>query len=246
MAQIEIYTGHFGSGKTEVVLNRAVAYAGEGETVHLVDLDVVKPYFRSREVRHFLKECGIKLITPGGELENADLPVISPKVLGTLTSAQGKILLDVGGDPMGTTALGAFAQLIGRQGYEMFFVVNPYRPFTKDIPLVTKMFNDIEAASRLKVTGVISNPNLGRGTLLEDIRHGLPLVQEMAQVLGLPISFTAITERYGDQLAPDIEGKVLTIKNYLLPPWELEEGQVFQMDSNLRLPQIRRDEDAES
>ena len=243
MAQLEIYTGHFGSGKTEVVLNRAVAYASQGETVHLVDLDIVKPYFRAREVRHFLKEKGINLITPGGELENADLPVISPNVLGTLTSAQGKILLDVGGDPMGATALGAFAQLIGRQGYEMFFVLNPYRPFTQDIPMVTKMFHDIEAASRLKISGIISNPNLGRGTLLEDLRHGFPLVQKMAEVLGLPISWTAITERYADQLANEIEGKVQTVKNFLLPPWELKEGHVFQMDPYLILPQTRRDKE---
>ena len=243
MAQIEIYTGHFGSGKTEVVLNRAVAYAGQGETVHLVDLDIVKPYFRSREVRHFLKKCGVNLITPGGELENADLPVISPKVLGTLTSAQGIILFDVGGDPMGATALGAFAQLIGLQGYEMFFVINPYRPFTKDIPMVTKMLQDIEATSRLKVSGIISNPNLGRGTLLADLRLGLPIVIEMAKDLGLPISCTAITEKYADQLVTEIEGPIQTIRNFLLPPWELEEGQVFQMDSHSRLPQIRRDEE---
>lgn len=232
MAQIEIYTGHFGSGKTEVVLNRALAYVGQGETVHLVDLDIVKPYFRSREVRHFLKASGVNLITPGGELENADLPVISPKILGTLTSAQGKILLDVGGDAMGATALGAFAQLLGRQGYEMFFVLNPYRPFTQDVSMVTKMFHDIEAASRLKVSGIISNPNLGRGTLLEDLRFGLPPVQQMAEALGLPISFTAITERYAAQLVSEIEGPIQPVKNFLLPPWELEEGQVFQMDSH--------------
>jgi len=241
MAQIEIYTGHFGSGKTEVVLNRALAYAGQGEMVHLVDLDIVKPYFRSREVRHFLKERGINLITPGGELENADLPVISPKILGTLTSADGRILVDVGGDPMGTKALGAFAQLLGRQGYEMFFVLNTFRPFTQDITMVMKMFHDIEAASRLKVSGIISNPNLGRGTLLEDLRLGLPLVQEMAKALGVPITFTAITERYAEQLVNEIEGPILVIKNFLLPPWELEEGQVFQMDRNLTLQQMRRD-----
>lgn len=243
MAQIEIYTGHFGSGKTEVVLNRAVSYAGQGETVHLVDLDIVKPYFRSREVRYFLEENGINLITPGGELENADLPVIGPNVLGTLTSAQGRILFDVGGDPRGATALGAFAQLIRRQGYEMFFVLNPYRPFTQNIPMATKMFHDIEAASRLKVSGIISNPNLGRETSLADLRLGLPLVQEMAEVLGLPISLTAITERYADQLVIEIEGPIQAVKNFLLPPWELEEGQVFQMGPRLKLPQIRRDKE---
>lgn len=220
MAQIEIYTGHFGSGKTEVVLNRALTYLEQGENVHVVDLDIVKPYFRLREVRHFLKEVGVNLIIPGGEFENLDLPVISPNILGTLTSAQGKILFDVGGDPMGATALGGFAQLIRPQDYEMFFVVNPYRPFTKDISLVGKMFQDIEVASRLNVSGIISNPNLGQGTLLADLRLGLPRVKEMAMTLGLPITFTAITEKYIDQLVSEIEGPVLKLKNFLLPPWE--------------------------
>ena len=147
---------------------------------------------------------------------------------------------------MGATALGAFAQLIGRQGYDMFFVLNPYRPFTQDIPMVTRMFLDIEAASRLKVTGIVSNPNLGRGTSLEDLRLGLPLVRKMAEAIGLPISWTAITERYADQLDTEIEGPIQAIKNFLLPPWELEEGQVFQMDPDFRLPQLRRAKNVES
>lgn len=224
MARIEIYTGHFGSGKTEVVINRALAYAAQGEVVHVVDLDIVKPYFRSREARHFLIEGGINLITPGGELENADLPVISPNVLGAITSAQGKILVDVGGDPMGATALGAFAQLIRSQGYEMFLVLNPYRPFTNDSSKVRKMLQDIESASRLEVNGIISNPNLGQRTLLVDLRLGLPLVKELAKTLGLPISFTALTEKYADQLASEVEGPIQKVKNFLLPPWEIEEG----------------------
>lgn len=224
MARIEIYTGHFGSGKTEVVINRALAYAAQGEVVHVVDLDIVKPYFRSREARQFLIEGGINLITPGGELENADLPVISPNVLGAITSAQGKILVDVGGDPMGATALGAFAQLIGSQGYEMFLVLNPYRPFTNDSSKVRKMLQDIEIASRLEVNGIISNPNLGQKTLLVDLRLGLPLVEELAKTLGLPISFTALTEKYADQLASEVEGSIQKVKNFLLPPWEIEEG----------------------
>lgn len=246
MAHIEVYTGHFGSGKTEIVLNRAVSYAQQGELVHVVDLDIVKPYFRSREVRHFFKETGINLVTPAGELADADLPVVSPNVLGTLTSAKGKILFDVGGDPMGATALGAFAPLIQRDGYDMFFVLNPYRPFTKDIPSVTKMLKEVEGASRLKFRGIVSNPNLGRETKLSDLRQGLPIVQAMAATLGLPILFTAVTEAFAERLSSEIEGPVQRIRNFLLPPWELEEGQVFQIDPHLRLPQTRRDFDAKS
>ncbi|WP_407308356.1 hypothetical protein [Desulfosporosinus sp. SB140] len=235
MVQIEIYTGHFGSGKTEVVLNRALAYSRQGETVHLVDLDIVKPYFRSREVHHLLQEAGIHLITPGGDLENADLPVMSPKVLGTLTSAQGKILFDVGGDPMGATALGAFAQLLKNKTYEMFLVLNPFRPFTRDRTSVEKMQEEIEAVSHLKMTGIISNPNLGKLTSPEDLNCGLLAVRKMAEALGLPIVLTSITENHAADFASSIEGPVLKLRTYLLPPWEQEEGQVFQIGSSLKM-----------
>lgn len=237
--QIEIYTGHFGSGKTEVVLNRALAYANQGETVHLVDLDIVKPYFRSREVRHLLQQAGIHLITPGGDLENADLPVMSPKVLGTLTSAQGKILFDVGGDSMGATALGAFAQLLVQKNYEMYLVLNPFRPFTKDRASVEKMRGEIEAASHLKMTGIISNPNLGQSTSLEDLVYGLSAVREMSEALEIPIVLTSITEKYADRLVSD-KGPLLKLRNYLLPPWEQEEGQVFRIEPRCK----RRDNHA--
>jgi RecA/RadA recombinase len=236
MALIEIYTGHFGSGKTEIVLNRAIEYSKQGETVYLVDLDIVKPYFRAREVQHYLKESGINLITSGSELENADLPVITPKVLGVLTSAAGKVLFDVGGDPMGAAALGGFAHLIRQRGYEMFFVLNPFRPFTEDISGVKTMYQEIESASRLKINGVIANPNLSRETSLADIRLGLSKVREMAQSLAVPISFTAIMEKFADLICPEIEEPILKVTNFLLPPWDLEEGQVFEMDQHLRVP----------
>jgi len=237
VSEVEVYTGHFGSGKTEIVLNRAVELAAAGETVHVVDLDIVKPYFRSREVRSFLQELGINLVMPQGELSDADLPVVAPQVLGTLTSAAGRILFDVGGDPMGATALGSFAAMLRRRGYRMFFVLNPYRPFTRDVPTVRRMLEDIEAASRLEVSGLVSNPNLGRETTLADLRAGYPLVQEIAAALGLPILLTAVTERFASDLAGDLTPPVQKVTNYLLPPWELDEGQVFQIDPHLRIPQ---------
>ena len=246
MAEIEIYTGHFGSGKTEIVLNRAIEYANRGESVHVVDLDIVKPYFRSREIRHFLAEAGVDLVMPNEGLTDADLPVVSPNILGTLTSAKGKILFDVGGDPMGATALGAFAPLLKNRGYQMFLVLNPYRPFTKDIPSVTEMLKDIEVSSRLTVAGIVSNPNLGRETRLTTILEGNARIHEIADALNLPIVFYGVSAEYADRLAEKLDRPIQKVTNFLLLPWELEEGQVFQIDPFLRLPQTRRDFDAKS
>ncbi|MHB1652217.1 MAG: hypothetical protein ACYCVD_07025 [Desulfitobacteriaceae bacterium] len=240
---IEVYTGHFGSGKTEIVLNRALTMASRGKTVHVVDLDIVKPYFRSREARKLLEEAGVHLVIPNGGLNDADLPVVSPSILGALTSAQGEILIDLGGDPTGATALGSFAPLLHKLGCQMLFVLNPYRPFTQDLPGVRKMLQDIERSSRLKVNGLASNPNLGRETELEDLRKGYAQVRGMATDLGLPILLTAVTERWANELLEEIPIPIQTIRNYLLPPWELEDGQVNDRD-----PQVhfvgRRDVDA--
>jgi len=195
-----------------------------------------------------LKDLGINLVTPGGALDNADLPIISAAVLGTLTSAQGYILLDVGGDAMGATTLGSIAPYVKRQhqAYVMYLVLNPFRPFTKDIQGVTKMAQDIEVAARLKITGIVSNPNLGQDTTMADLYQGYEVVREYAHLLQLPIAFTAVTEQYFARMAPKIDGPVLSVRNFLLPPWELEEGQVFKIDPNLRLPQERRNKDAKS
>lgn len=135
---------------------------------------------------------------------------------------------------MGATALGAFAQLLKNKSYEMFLVLNPFRPFTRDEFSVRTMRAEIEAASRLKITGIISNPNLGQSTSLEDLHSGLSVVRKMAAALELPIVLTSLTENYADDLASEIEGPLLKLKNYLLPPWEQEEGQVFQIELPLK------------
>lgn len=223
--QIEIFAGHFGSGKTEIVLNRAMYFAERGEAVSVIDLDLVKPYFRSREARGFLKDRGINLIMPENGLQDADLPIVSPSILGVFTSAKGKILVDVGGDALGATALGYFAPILKRLAYTMFFVINPYRPFTGDIFSSNNMLREIETVSRLKVSYLVSNPNLGRGSQLEDIEQGFARVQEFASETDIPIAFNVVSTHLAHKLKVKIGGKVMPIKNYLLPPWEMEEEE---------------------
>ncbi|KLU61385.1 hypothetical protein CEB3_c23260 [Peptococcaceae bacterium CEB3] len=235
---IEIFTGYFGSGKTEIALNRAVSLTAAGQRVHVVDLDIVKPYFRSREARAFLAEAGVDLIMPNGGWEDADLPVVSPRVLGALTSAEGEILIDVGGDAAGALALAAFAPLLQKRGYRMFLVINPYRPFSGDAGGLIALRRDIEQASQLRIDGIVSNPNLGEKTEWEDLLAGYAQVNTMARDLDLPVLMTGVTERWAERLEQELAeparwrqgekpvGPRQRIRNYLLPPWESEEGQI--------------------
>ncbi|MFW6148688.1 MAG: cobalamin biosynthesis protein CobQ, partial [Atribacterota bacterium] len=105
---IVIYTGSFGSGKTELAINQSIKAIQKKERVVIVDLDIVNPYFRSREMREKLKELGIKVIAPPGKFAMADIPLISPEIKGTMQDSCRLLLLDVGGDDVGAKSLASF------------------------------------------------------------------------------------------------------------------------------------------
>ena len=53
---IVIIVGNYGSGKTEVSINLAVNQRRAGSEVKVADLDLVNPYFRTREARKPLSD----------------------------------------------------------------------------------------------------------------------------------------------------------------------------------------------
>ncbi len=235
--ELLIYTGNFGSGKTEISLNQAIHLARRGQRVTLIDLDIVKPYFRSREVRQMLEREGVALIAPQEGLADADLPVVTPAVTGVLTSGTGTCIIDVGGDNLGATALGRFKPYLDKHAASLHLVINPYRPFTQNLHGVRKMIGEIETASRLRVDKLVSNPNLGQGTLATEVVEGHGIVRQIAGELGLPISFLAVLAPLVDEIKHALPGETLfPVENYMLPPWYLEEGSVNSIDPNLRLP----------
>ena len=52
--RVTIFTGHFGSGKTELSIREAVESAKHQSTV-LADLDIINTYFRSNEERIYME-----------------------------------------------------------------------------------------------------------------------------------------------------------------------------------------------
>ena len=53
---IVVVVGNYGSGKTEVSINLAVERRRQGLKVRLADLDLVNPYFRTRQARNVLAD----------------------------------------------------------------------------------------------------------------------------------------------------------------------------------------------
>lgn len=223
-AGLTIFTGRFGSGKTETALNYALLLANGGrlessdrefephisaftlqpptsnsQTPILVDLDIVTPYFRSREVAEALRDRGVEVIAPSMIGQHLDTPAITPEILGAIEQHERPVVLDVGGDRQGARALGQYCSAITQRLHAMHFVVNPFRPFTDTLPGLARSVTEIETSSRLSVSSLVSNPNLMGETTTATIIEGHARIEAYARELDLPIAFVCIEQRWAAQ-----------------------------------------------
>lgn len=219
--RINIFAGSFGSGKTEIAINQSFAALKNKEKVAIVDLDIVNPYFRSRDIKEELIASGIKVIVPPDKFALSDLPLIAPEIKGFIQNDQYKLIIDVGGDEIGAKSVANFYPFLKDIDYKMYMVINPYRPFTKNSNQIKKMLVDIELSSRLKINSLISNPNLGTQTDLKLIINGHNIVKEVSNQLNLPIEYLVIENSLYRKLDYSIfTEKVMIIHRYLILPWE--------------------------
>ena len=231
--EIIIYTGSFGSGKTEIAINHSLKIAEKNNQAVIVDLDIVNPYFRSREMKEELKKQGIKVIAPPGKLSMADIPLISPEIKGVMQNSNKMLILDVGGDDVGARSLASFNPVLKDLNYQMNLVINPYRPFTRTYEEIKTMLKEIELSSRLKVNGLISNPNLGLKTDLDLLIKGHEIVRETSAKLRLPIRFLVIEKTIfqkikDSQVIKDkISNNIFLIKRFMELPWDKATDQNF-------------------
>jgi len=218
---IVIIVGNYGSGKTEVSINLAVNRKRAGVDVKIADLDLVNPYFRTREARKPLSKLGIEVVVPEEKYLQADLPILSPVISGLIRQPSDLTLIDAGGNDVGATVLAALADSFRNKSVHMLQVVNPFRPFTDTIESCLKMRDEIERASKMAINGIIGNANLIDETSVDDIYNGYDFVKTLSGESRLPLKFiTASVE-----LLPEIDmGRlscpVLPIERQLVPPWK--------------------------
>lgn len=218
---IVLIVGNYGSGKTEVAVNLAIRLS-EKQNVSIADLDIVNPYFRCREARKEMESFGIRVINPEGEYYAADLPIILPEIRGVVLRGEGTLIFDVGGDDAGARVLSSMADVLADRPCTMLQVLNARRPFTETVEGCLRVRSEIEAASRLRITGLVSNTHLLEETDTLTVLEGLRLAREVGKASDLPVSFVTADENLrGGFDAEEVGCPVLWIKRRMLPPWKL-------------------------
>ncbi len=192
--RIHIFAGHYGSGKTNLAVNFALKLKKEGLPVKIADLDIVNPYFRTKDSAKELEEAGIPLISPAFANTNVDLPALPAELYSLVQRREFHAVMDVGGDDRGAYALGRYAPAILEENdYEMYFVVNFYRPLTPTPEDALTIMREIEQAAHIQCTGIINNSNLGEDTTLQAVKDTMEKAEALSALAGLPVVYTSAT-----------------------------------------------------
>jgi hypothetical protein len=218
--RVTILVGHFGSGKTEIALNGALELAAAGMRVTLADIDVVKPYFRSRSARAILSDAGIELLAPTGANVHADLPIIVPQIRSHLRDSDRRLIMDVGGDDVGARVLGSLSDVVPFDETDCLLVLNFRRPSTPDPEHALRMIREIEAVGRVPVSGLISNTHLMGETTPAVVIDGYRQAAETARLAEVPLVAVTVSEDLiADVRQEDFECPVVSMRRIVIPPF---------------------------
>ena len=206
--RLTLFAGHYGSGKTNIAVNYALHLAREGKDVVIADLDIVNPYFRTKDSAKVLEEAGVALISPQYANSNVDLPALPAESYRLVQDKSIYGIMDIGGDDRGAYALGRYVPAIKEENnYRMVFVANASRPLTRTPEEALEVMREIEAACGLRFTDIINNTNLASETTAGTVLDSAPYIEELSRLSGLPVfATTAVAE-----VAKELEGKLPSV-----------------------------------
>lgn len=199
--RITLIAGHYGSGKTNIAVNMAFDLKKNFDNVAIADLDIVNPYFRTKDSIDEFTESGIRLICSEYANTNVDIPALPQDMYSVIDDKSLMAVVDIGGDDRGAYALGRYADGILSEGnYDMLFVINCFRPLTKTADDVIEVMHEIETAGKIKFTGIINNSNLGEETTAEDVLSSFDYAKQVSEKTGLPVVMTCADAKICDGL----------------------------------------------
>lgn len=213
MRRLLFITGYYGSGKTEIAINLAI----KEKVNYVVDLDVINPYFRSREYEALMNQYGIEVISSDKEKSvYTDLPYISGRVFLPFQQEGVRAIYDLGGNDLGAKLLRQFEDYDNE--IDLWLVVNVFRPETQNAEEILFLINKIESMSGRKITGLINNSNLLKETTIETVLEGENIMKSVQTKIQIPIVFTCIQSEL-DLKEQKFEGRLLPLQIYLRKKW---------------------------
>ncbi len=219
LKRLTVFAGHYGSGKTNIAVNYAIMLSESDKNVSIADLDIVNPYFRTKDAATVLDEHGVKLISSTYANSNVDTPALPADIYSLFEDKSKKAIADVGGDDRGATALGRYAQMMkDEDNFDMFFVFNKCRALTQDAQSAFEVMQEIEAAAQVKFTGIINNTNLGEETTAQTVLNSVETAKELSRLSGVDIVMTTVKQDIYGELKDKIEN-LQPVKLYVRQSW---------------------------
>jgi len=198
--RVTLFAGHYGSGKTNLAVDYALELARSGKKTLIADLDIVNPYFRTRDSETELEKAGVRIVVSPYANSNVDVPALPDDMYSVIDDTSYHCVVDVGGDDRGALALGRLAPALNSENdYEMFMVANFFRPLTQTPEAAIAVMKEIEQASHMRFTAIINNSNLGALTTLEDVLSTEQKALKLSQLSGLELKATCISSDIADK-----------------------------------------------
>ena len=207
--RVTLFSGHYGSGKTNVALNYAIYLKEKGEDVEIYDMDIVNPYFRTLDGKDMLDKHGIPLVVSDYANTNVEVPAMNSGAYRMIHDKSKLAVVDVGGDDRGALALGRFEKALKEEGnFDMLLVINKYRFETQNAQDTLEIMREIEYACGIPFTGIVNDSNLGKETTAKTVLNSLDFANEVSKLTGLPIKFTCVERGLYDELKNKINNLV--------------------------------------
>jgi hypothetical protein len=214
MKRVTIFSGHYGSGKTNLAVNYALMLRQMDYKVSIADLDIVNPYFRTKDSEELFSRNDIELVSLPFANTSVDLPSLPSAAYGLFDRKDRQVIIDLGGDDRGALALGRFVPRLKEDNdYEMIFTVNFYRPLTTTVEEAYEVFKEIEYAAKLKFTKIVNNSNLGDETTADDVIRTVEMTEKLAKLTNTEVMYTAVKESIAENVSKVIgKDKVFRLK----------------------------------
>lgn len=210
-----VFIGEAGSGKSEIALNIAAILASDtGRDVDLFDMDQTKPLYRSRDLKEAFESKGVDIHF---QEQFQDAPTA---VGGVRTSLAGEryTLLDIGGGHQAAKFAGSYCDLLSKEDSVPVYVVNPYRPWTKDVSGINGTMSHILNSIRLDHIYILANPNLGNETSEDDFIDGLKKTDELFKD-HCSVTSACVRKEIYDAVKPRTDKTLIPIDLFLTYEW---------------------------